>query len=99
MVSNIVKIILVAMITIGVFGCAQDLAKKSEWDSQLDRNWGRSFEAAKYNQTLNPEAGKNTEPVVGIEGPAAERIMNGYTSGGAPKKKSSSDFGVVTIKQ
>jgi len=40
--------------------------------------WGRSFELAKYNQTLNPEAGKNLEPVEGFNGWAADAVMAGY---------------------
>ena len=34
-------------------------------DTMLERNWGRSYESAKHNQMLNPEAGKNLKPVVG----------------------------------
>jgi hypothetical protein len=62
-------------------------------------NWGRSFEAAKHNQTLNPDADKNLEPVEGIDGPAAERIMREYTEGGKEKQKSGSGLGVLTIQK
>ena len=44
----------------------------------LAENWGRSFEVAKYNQTLNPEAVKNLEPVEGFNGWAADAVMAGY---------------------
>ena len=37
-------------------------------DTMLERNWGRSYESAKYNQMLNPDAGKNLESVVGTDG-------------------------------
>ena len=90
MLSKFAKIILGTLVTVGIFGCAQQ--------SVLNDNWGRSFESARYNQILNPEAGKNLEPVVGLEGPAAERIMEGYISGDATKQKSSSEIGIVTIK-
>ena len=33
-------------------------------DSTLNNNWGRSYETAKYNQIINPEAGKNLEPIL-----------------------------------
>ena len=46
--------------------------------SNLNANWGRSFEMAKYNQNLNPEAGKNLEPVEGLNGWAADAVMAGY---------------------
>lgn len=50
----------------------------AEKETMLDRNWGRSFESAKYNQILNPEAGKTTEPVSGIDGEAAEKNVQKY---------------------
>jgi hypothetical protein len=46
--------------------------------TMLDKNWGKSFESAKSNQILNPEAGKNLEPVVGLDGQAAERGLETY---------------------
>lgn len=47
----------------------------------LDKNWGRSLESAKSNQILNPEAGKNLEPVVGLDGQAAEITLGTYREG------------------
>ena len=47
-------------------------------DSTLNKNWGRSFESAKYNQILNPEAGKNLEPVTGLDGVSSENNSNKY---------------------
>jgi hypothetical protein len=40
-------------------------------ETLLDKNWGRSVESAKYNQILNPDAGKNLAPVEGLDGKAA----------------------------
>ena len=97
MLNKIIKIISGAVLAVGIFGCAQHPVIQTE--SQLDKNWGRSFESARYNQILNPEAGKLPEPVEGLEGPAAERIMKGYMKGDAQKQKASSEFGVVTIKR
>ena len=48
--------------------------------------WGRSFELAKYQQTLNPEAGKNLEPVEGLNGWAADAVMAGYQDSFKGKK-------------
>ena len=36
-------------------------------ETLLDKNWGRSVESAKYNQILNPDAGKNLTPVEGLD--------------------------------
>jgi hypothetical protein len=44
-----------------------------------DRYWGDSFEAAKSNQILNLEAGKNLEPVTGLDGQVvADLVMLNY---------------------
>lgn len=54
----------------------------------LEKNWGRSFETAKYNQILNPEAGRHADPVEGLDGEAAEanaaKYLKGFTSEALP---------------
>jgi hypothetical protein len=50
-------------------------------NSTLNKNWGRAYETAKYNQILNPEAGKNLEPVTGLDGDASESNVNKYKEG------------------
>ncbi len=47
-------------------------------ETELDKNWGRSYETAKYNQIINPEAGKNINPVEGLEGNAADNAVEAY---------------------
>jgi hypothetical protein len=54
--------------------------------SNLTENWGRSFELAKYNQIMNPEATKNLEPVEGLNGWAADSVMAGYQDSFKGKK-------------
>lgn len=76
MLSRCIKIFLGFLCIMSMWGCAQYYG-----ESQLDRNWGRSFESAKYNQILNPEAEKNLKPVVGLEGRVEEKIMEGYVKG------------------
>ncbi|UCF85081.1 MAG: hypothetical protein JSV50_05465 [Desulfobacteraceae bacterium] len=46
--------------------------------STLEKNWGTAFESSKYNQIINPEAGKNTAPVEGLDGQAAEKNVKKY---------------------
>ena len=66
-------IIMVLIAALSIFsGCAA---------TQLDKNWGKSFESAKSNQILNPEAGQNLEPVVGLDGQAAESGLGTYRNG------------------
>lgn len=66
---------LLAALSMG-FGCGKNMTLQKE--TTLDRNWGRSLESAKYNQILNPEAGKNLEPVEGLDGESAEGNMGKY---------------------
>ncbi|MCD4820779.1 MAG: hypothetical protein K8R11_01595 [Methanococcoides sp.] len=47
----------------------------------LSRNWGSSFESAKQSQILNPEAGKNLDTVVGLDGQAVENVVEKYRQG------------------
>jgi hypothetical protein len=90
MFKNIVIIAMGATIAVWVFGCAP---------SALDNNWGRSYESAKYNQILNPEAGKNLDPVEGLEGPAAERAIKDHFGGKAPKRHSPPEAGAGAAKK
>jgi hypothetical protein len=52
--------------------------------TELDRNWGRSFESAKSNQILNLDAQKNLEPVVGLDGQAAQMSVETYRGSFTP---------------
>ena len=45
---------------------------------EVEKNWGKSFEAAKQNQILNPGASKNRSPVAGLDGKAAEATVGKY---------------------
>jgi hypothetical protein len=46
--------------------------------SLLEQNWGRSVETARFNQTLNPQAGENLEPVTGMDGESAGNALEAY---------------------
>ena len=101
MLTRLAATLLVLLCTIGFFGCSKgNIVNPIQPESRLEKNWGRSFEAAKYNQTLNPEAEKNLAPVEGLDGSSAERIMESYKKGGEQKKEERpSGFGVMTIQQ
>jgi len=73
------RVLLALMIALWILsGCAQTASQK---ETLLEKNWGRSFHAAKYNQILDPEAEKNLDPVVGLDGEAAEANMEQYRKG------------------
>jgi len=46
--------------------------------TRLERDFGTSHKLARFNQTLNPEAEKNLDPVVGMNGQAAQHVMEKY---------------------
>lgn len=98
MLSNIVKILAGTIVLMGIVGCSQNTTILMG-ESQLDKNWGRAYETAKYNQIINHDAGENTEPVEGLDGDASESNMKTYKSGGSVQSKPATEFGVVTIKQ
>jgi hypothetical protein len=62
-------------------------------ETLLDQNWGRSVETAKYNQILNPDAGKNLTPAEGLSGKAAGYSVEKYENS---FKKESKQEGTVT---
>ena len=64
-------------------------------ETTLDRNWENSFESAKKSQILNPEAGRNLEPVVGLDGKATGNNMEKYRQG---FKKENSKEMTITIQ-
>jgi hypothetical protein len=82
-----IRTVLTLLFAMALLGCYPETA--------LDRNWGRSFESAKHQQILNPEAGKNLEPVVGLPGPAEERIIERYITGGKTQKQTPSEYMVI----
>lgn len=49
--------------------------------SRVEMDYGTSFKLAKFNQTLNPQAEKNLEPVTGFDGSAAQAAVGRYRKG------------------
>jgi predicted Zn-dependent protease len=46
--------------------------------SRLEKDFSTSFNLAKLNQTLNPEAEKNIGPVTGFDGKVAQATVEKY---------------------
>ena len=55
-------------------GCASQ-------QSRVEKDYGNSYRLAISNQTLNPEAQKNLEPVYGFNGQAAKAAIERYQKG------------------
>lgn len=55
-------------------GCASDMSK-------VGMDYGTSYQLAKHNQILNPEAEKNLSPVYGFDSLAAQATLERYEKG------------------
>jgi len=75
--GNMILIVALAMFSVSLWGCAGNVPEAQRVD-YLNMNFGKSLETAKNNQILNPDAGKNLEPVVGLNGEAAEHGVDKY---------------------
>lgn len=65
------KFLFVCVMSVLLTAC---VASTPEWD----QNFGKSVRAAIAQQTINPEAGKNTDPVAGMDGKAANETLGRY---------------------
>ena len=46
--------------------------------TRVEMDYGTSAKLARFNQTLNPEAGKNLQPVTGFDGVAGQANMERF---------------------
>ena len=65
--------ILSSMIALAALnGCATEPAPV------LESRFGDAVRAGQAQQTVNPDASRNPDPVAGIDGPSATRSIDGY---------------------
>jgi len=65
------NIFTLVLLMAAVAGCASN-------KTQVDSTFGDAVNAAKAQQTINPEASQNTEAVEGLDGKAANAVMDRY---------------------
>ncbi len=82
--ENLVLIGLLAVL-VGLSGCMDTLYPQ--------REYGASFESAKSNQILNPEAGKKPIPVSGMDGQAAQNAIEKYRQSFGGKQAPGASYG------
>ena len=73
MVGKYLKILAILGWAIFFTGCSQ-----MQKETLSAKNWGRSYETAKFNQILNPEASNNLKPAVDLDGQAANNNVDKY---------------------
>ena len=69
--SMMVLLIVIAFIAAGCGCYGTQLAR-------LKMDYGTSYNLAKFNQIVNPEAEKNLKPVPGLDGVAAQKVVQRY---------------------
>ena len=70
---------------LSVLSCSSTPGTSNE--TLLERNWGRSYESARYLQIIDPEAGKNLDPPDGLNGNAADSSVRKYEQSFKEKQK------------
>jgi starvation-inducible outer membrane lipoprotein len=65
--------------TLILVALAAGLAACTTTTPNLDRSFGQAVNQAKAQQTINPDASLNTDPVAGLDGVAADAAIDNYT--------------------
>lgn len=65
------KILLSALVPAGLWACTTPTP-------QLDATFGQAVNAAKAQQIINPDASKDTSPLLGLDGTAANESIGRY---------------------
>lgn len=90
------KIELITVMSAGLLSMVM-LAGCAPTTPNLDAKFGDAVNAAKAQQTINKEASKNTDPVAGLDGQAANSVIDSYHKVYAsPTPASSGAIGTVT---
>ena len=76
-----------SLIIVGIIAAVSLVSACSGTDTLSQRNWGKSYETAVYNQMLNPDADKTLKPVDSLDGQAAENNLQKYKDGFKTKEE------------
>ena len=76
-----------SLIIIGIIAAVSFISACSGTDTLSQRNWGKSYETAVYNQMLNPDADKTLKPVDSLDGQAAKNVHKKYRESFTKEKK------------
>ena len=81
-----------SLIIVGIIAVVGMVSACSGTDTLSQRNWGKSYETAAYNQMLNPDADKTLKPVDSLDGQAAENNLQRYRNGFKAKEQNQTTF-------
>jgi hypothetical protein len=86
MLKKRIALVMVYSLLVIIAGCSSP-GNPFQEETLVDKNWGRSYETAKYNQIINPDAGKNPAPVEGLSGNPADYSIEKYEKSFKEKTK------------
>jgi hypothetical protein len=75
-------VVAIAMLALILAACSSPIHEQS----LLQKNWGRSYEAQLHLQTANPDAGKRTDPIIGLDGASVDHVLDAYQKSFDPVK-------------
>lgn len=81
--------ILLALVPIALAGCAETPTP------HYDQHFGQAVRSAVAQQTVNPGASSNTDPVAGLDGKAASHTMDNYDKSFRQPEKQTLDIDVL----
>jgi hypothetical protein len=68
------RLVAAALLALIFAACSSPIHEQS----LLQKNWGRSYETQLHLQTANPDAGKQTDPILGMDGASVDYILDAY---------------------
>lgn len=68
----------IASLATGLTACAGTVETTTP---HLDEQFGQAVSQAVAQQTINPDASRNADPVAGMDGKAAKAVMDAYHEG------------------
>lgn len=75
------------LIIVGIILTVSIVSACSGTETLSERNWGKSYETARHNQMLNPDADKTLRPADSFDGQAAENDLQRYRENFKGKKE------------
>ncbi len=80
--------LILTLAALALAGCAETPTP------HYDARFGDAVRGAVAQQTVNPEASRNTDPVAGLDGKAAEQTINNYDKSFQTPEKTDLDLSV-----
>ena len=82
------------LIIIGITAAISLASACSGPETLSQRNWGKSYETAAYNQMLNPDADKTKKSVGAMDGQAAMNTVKTYQDSFKAKQQKQSTYSI-----